>query len=259
MPSASRRGASFHLALGQGRRGVADELAAGLPAQWSRLAIAGAPPARDRSKVPLARVFFASSRRAVVIPSRLWTPQFRSCRTTSKRSRRWSPPRPAKPRRDWPTPMPWRVPPTHLKLQIAKPRRELYRASAEHSRRLARMRLHPLKGEKFFWFEDASDELLDRLYQECMGVFPILAEGFGLPVAESLTYGRPILARDLSVFREVSSPLISYFRDDMQVDLARSIADWLGSFEQERKPCQHEALTWQKACNVLLRHLKITA
>lgn len=123
----------------------------------------------------------------------------------------------------------------------------------------ARMRLHSLKGEKFFWFEDASDELLDGLYQECTGVlFPTFAEGFGLPVAESLAHGRPVLARDLPVFREVSSPLISYFSDDKQVALARSIVDWVGRLEQERKPYQHEALTWQKSCDALLGHLKIT-
>lgn len=122
-----------------------------------------------------------------------------------------------------------------------------------------RMREHPLIGKKLFWFEDATDELLDKLYQECIGVFfPTLAEGFGLPIAESLAHGRPVLARNLPVFREVLSPLISYFTDDRQVALARSILDWLGSLEKERPPSQHEALTWQNSCEILLKHLKNT-
>lgn len=123
----------------------------------------------------------------------------------------------------------------------------------------AKIRSHPKRGKTLFWFEDASDELLDRLYTLCAGVFfPTFAEGFGLPVAESLAHGRPVLVRDIPVFRELSSPLVSYFSDDEPVALAQSVLDWLEDIEKEQKPCQQVLLTWQKSCEVLLGHMKIS-
>ena len=41
------------------------------------------------------------------------------------------------------------------------------------------------------WESDATDERLKDLYKHCLfTVYPSLAEGFGLPVAESLAYGK---------------------------------------------------------------------
>lgn len=122
-----------------------------------------------------------------------------------------------------------------------------------------RMRSHYQSGDNFFWFEDASDELLDTLYQRCAGVlFPTFAEGFGLPVAEALAHGQSILVRDLPVFRELSSPLISYFNNDTDVSLSQSILLWLENIEKEERPCKQDALTWQKSCEALLGHLEIS-
>jgi glycosyltransferase involved in cell wall biosynthesis len=44
------------------------------------------------------------------------------------------------------------------------------------------------------WMRHVSDEELARAYQECMfTVFPSRMEGFGLPILESLWYGKPVV------------------------------------------------------------------
>lgn len=117
---------------------------------------------------------------------------------------------------------------------------------------------HPHLNTDIFWFSDASDELLYHLYQQCTGVFfPSFAEGFGLPVAEALSHNRPVLIRNIPVFKEMTSPLITYFDRDDDIALAQSVTDWLKDVENEQKPCQQDAFTWQKSCEALLRHLKI--
>ena len=122
-----------------------------------------------------------------------------------------------------------------------------------------RLRNHPNKNEVLFWFDDASDELLERLYNECSGVlFPTFAEGFGLPIIEAISHGKPALIRDIAVFREISSPLITYFHNDADVALARSITQWLKRVENESEPCKQDVPTWKKSCETLLRHLQIS-
>ncbi len=50
-----------------------------------------------------------------------------------------------------------------------------------------------------------SDEELDRLYRTCsFTVFPSLEEGFGLPILESLWYGRPCICADFGSMAEVA-------------------------------------------------------
>jgi glycosyltransferase involved in cell wall biosynthesis len=119
---------------------------------------------------------------------------------------------------------------------------------------------HPKNGDMVFWFDDASDELLDELYRKCVGVlFPTFAEGFGLPIVESLSHGKPVLVRDIDVFKEFSSPLITYFQDDTGAGLSNSITEWLGNIENREQPCQQDVVTWQKSCEALLHHLSISA
>jgi glycosyltransferase involved in cell wall biosynthesis len=68
-----------------------------------------------------------------------------------------------------------------------------------------RLRTHIERNLRLFWFDNASDELLDGLYRTAKGV--LLAsegEGFGLPLIEAEQHRKPILARDIPVFREIA-------------------------------------------------------
>ena len=52
----------------------------------------------------------------------------------------------------------------------------------------------------------ASDEVLDQYYRRCsFTVFPSLEEGFGLPIAESLWYGKPCVCADFGAMGEVAA------------------------------------------------------
>ena len=82
--------------------------------------------------------------------------------------------------------------------------------------------------DRLVWLKDASDEALEKLYTLCTGVIMAsLGEGFGLPVLEALAHGKPLLVRDLPVFREHQRFGISYFSSRDGDGLARDIALWL--------------------------------
>lgn len=77
---------------------------------------------------------------------------------------------------------------------------------AEDTRRS--LQTDPLVCSKVTFAEDLPDAQLAWLYANCrFTVFPSLAEGWGLPVVESLLHGRPCLAADLAAVREASGGL----------------------------------------------------
>lgn len=59
---------------------------------------------------------------------------------------------------------------------------------------------------------DLSDEALTAIYRQCLfTVYPSLCEGWGLPVAESLTHGKLCVASDATSLPEVGGRLVDYF------------------------------------------------
>jgi glycosyltransferase involved in cell wall biosynthesis len=54
-----------------------------------------------------------------------------------------------------------------------------------------RLRTHPERGVRLFWFEGASDELLERLYAASTALIAASrGEGFGLPIVEAARHAR---------------------------------------------------------------------
>lgn len=69
-----------------------------------------------------------------------------------------------------------------------------------------------------------SDEELAGLYTGARAfVFPSLYEGFGLPILESITYGTPVVASDISAFKEFKTKNISYFVNSSKKDLVQAL------------------------------------
>lgn len=91
-----------------------------------------------------------------------------------------------------------------------------------------KLRTHTQVGKRLFWLQNVSDEYLVSIYATCRGVLVASrAEGFGLPLIEAALHGKPVLARDLSVFRELKLAGLTYFNSDTPQGLATAITEWL--------------------------------
>jgi glycosyltransferase involved in cell wall biosynthesis len=90
---------------------------------------------------------------------------------------------------------------------------------------------------------------LPLLYREAqLFVFPSLAEGFGLPLLESLASGTPVLCSELAVFHEIGHELPTYFKTTDVADLAEKINFlWKQNKEtgREMRIAHARNFTWQ--------------
>lgn len=118
-----------------------------------------------------------------------------------------------------------------------------------------RLREHSERGERLFWFDNISDEYLERIYQAstCL-IAASEGEGFGLPLIEAAQHNLPILARDLPVFQEVAGKHAVYFSGLRAQDLASSVRDWLEAEQngQVVPSSQMPWLTWEESAAQLL-------
>jgi glycosyltransferase involved in cell wall biosynthesis len=122
-----------------------------------------------------------------------------------------------------------------------------------------RLRSHPELGGRLLWFEDASDELLEKLY--ATGTCLIAAsegEGFGLPLIEAARHGVPIIARDMPVFREVAGEHAFYFIGLGSRSLAKAVEHWLVLNEKGQAPssARMPRLTWSQSAEMLIDRLE---
>ena len=68
-----------------------------------------------------------------------------------------------------------------------------------------RIRKHPERNSRLHWYGAVSDVELQNLYANCdVLIAASFAEGFGLPIVEARRFGKPIIASDIPVFREVA-------------------------------------------------------
>ena len=119
---------------------------------------------------------------------------------------------------------------------------------------IRRLRDHPENGGRLLWFEDATDEQLQALYEASAGVLMASeGEGFGLPLIEAARHSLPILARDLPVFREVVGEHATYFSGLSAESLVEALEPWLIALRDRSTPNAGAGkyLTWQESVNQL--------
>ncbi|MEX1317824.1 MAG: glycosyltransferase, partial [Synechococcaceae cyanobacterium] len=126
---------------------------------------------------------------------------------------------------------------------------------------VAAIRRHPLLNQRLFWFDAASDALLERLYQRADGLIAAsLGEGFGIPLIEAAAFGLPLLLRDLPVFREVTADAARFFPRDAGTDqLSDAIAGFLAAITDGAAAAtptpRPMAQSWSQSADQLLRAL----
>ena len=114
---------------------------------------------------------------------------------------------------------------------------------------------HPYLDLKLFWLDGISDEYLDKLYNKSTCLLASSeGEGFGLPLIEAAQYKKPIIARDILVFKEVASTFAYYFKDDNNPEIiAKTINEWLELYEKDNHPKSDDMnwLSWKESTKEL--------
>jgi len=111
-----------------------------------------------------------------------------------------------------------------------------------------RVESHPELGRRLFWLAGISDEYLEKIYSAstCL-IASSYGEGFGLPLIEAAQHQLPVIARDISVFREVGGEAPWFYRTG--ADLPEAIEQWLRAYREGSTvtstdiPC----LTWKES------------
>lgn len=76
--------------------------------------------------------------------------------------------------------------------------------------------------------ESPSDEQLAALYRHCYGtIYPSYYEGWGLPVRESLSFGKPCVAASNSSLIEAGEGLADYFESNCEGDFVKKVKETL--------------------------------
>lgn len=82
----------------------------------------------------------------------------------------------------------------------------------------------PLFDKRIFYLESPTDAEVTYLYEKTLAL--IIAsheEGYGLPIIEAFHFGKPVLASDIDVFREVGGECAVYFDKDDEKSLGEKV------------------------------------
>jgi glycosyltransferase involved in cell wall biosynthesis len=117
---------------------------------------------------------------------------------------------------------------------------------------------HSELGRRLFWLGHVSDAYLNKLYSVSVALIAASrGEGFGLPIVEAALHGKPVLATDIPVFREVAGAMASvlFFPVDSPEGLAEAVCEW---FKRNTKSECHAAetgrwITWADSARQLCR------
>jgi glycosyltransferase involved in cell wall biosynthesis len=102
--------------------------------------------------------------------------------------------------------------------------------------------------DRFVLLQNASDNELSWLYESCLfTIYPSFYEGWGLPVAESISRGVPVISSNTSSLPEIAGDLIEYFSPSSVDECLKAIVRMLetGNLEEARvKIKQYKPASW---------------
>jgi glycosyltransferase involved in cell wall biosynthesis len=121
-----------------------------------------------------------------------------------------------------------------------------------------RMLDHPQAGKQFFWLRGVSDAALGRLYDKATVVLMASeGEGFGLSILEAAAHGKPLVLRDIPVFREVAGEHAFYFSGHTGAALAGAVKAWLAAYRDKAHPRSDgiKIRSWNEAYRDFMEHV----
>jgi len=113
---------------------------------------------------------------------------------------------------------------------------------------------HPEFGHRLIWLDDVDDAGLIHVIRSSQGVLVgSLAEGFGLPLIEALGHNKPVLARDLPVFRTHEPYGVQFFPADATPEmLAERILQWHEAIRAGEVVVRAPDASWDDSARALL-------
>ena len=98
-----------------------------------------------------------------------------------------------------------------------------------------------------------SNNQLKWLYQNCLyTVFPSFYEGWGLPVSESLNYGKVTLSSSASSMKEIGGSCADYFSPFDIDELTQKMKKYLNNVELQKRTNfiknNYKPMTWAESC-----------
>lgn len=125
-----------------------------------------------------------------------------------------------------------------------------------------RITQHPRLGKSLFLFSDLSDAELHHCYKGARGViFPSIVEGFGLPIVESLWFGKRTFVSDTPIHREVGRDDCCYFSLEHPTSLVSELLAWEEQFAAGSTPPRRERplTTWSQCTCQVFEHCEQAA
>ena len=120
---------------------------------------------------------------------------------------------------------------------------------------ISQMEALSASSDLFDYYANASDEKLAACYREADAVIAAsLAEGFGLPLVETLLLGKPLIASDIPAFREIAGNVPTYFEPGNPASLAAAVRSLLAGEEQELRELPRW-LTWDQSADQLMEKI----
>lgn len=127
---------------------------------------------------------------------------------------------------------------------------------------IRRIEGHSEFGQRLRWFNGISDEELQEAYANSDAlVATSYAEGFGLPIVEAAHFGKPVIASDIPVFREVTQrgQDCHFFTTGSSLALADAIRSFLcgrgGTAPKTARTQSANSTSWKESAEELQRVL----